>query len=652
MLGRRLSVLRSRLAVLADRRGGIGLIAAIAIPVLLGMASLVGEYGHSLLIKTDDQRIADLAAYAGGLAYTTNNTTASMTSAAQAVAALNGVAAGNVAAALIASPSGDGNQSVKVTISTNMPLYLAEMLGAKTSLPVSSAAYAEIKAAGSGCIIALNSGGTGVTLSGGTSVTANQCAVASNATVTVPCGTTVTTPTIDYNSSAAPSAGCSGGIKNASGGATTLIKTVTADPLASNTEVSAATARLSTVAAMTSPTIASVPAGCALSFDFNNTPQSCLVTTNHCTDNYSNGTYNITCAGGGPYNFSTLTLQGGTTVTFTTSASATYTFSGLVNNTGSALTFGAGNYTLAQGLSTGGGTTTTFGAGTFNIGAMTSSCNGATYSICHTGTALTFGGPSTFVISKGIYVGGGETMTMGAGSTNSYQIGASSGAAALFLNGGSKLFLANATGASDLFQLNGAVNVSSGGGSCLTLPAATQHDINGVFNVAGGVTLGTGVYTINGYVAAGASGGGDVTCNGVDTGVAGTGVTLVISGTSTASGNCSGQVFCLGAGYSNVSLTAPSSGSYNDLLVVGPTSGAIGTAGAMFTAGASNATLSGAFYFPKGPVSLNGGASLTYGAGGCLQIIGTQVTLSGGTSAASDCTGLGNTGTASVALVQ
>jgi Flp pilus assembly protein TadG len=88
MPGRRLSLPRLRLGFLADRRAGIGMMAAIAIPVLLGVASLVGEYGHSLLIKTDDQRIADLAAYAGALAYNTNNTTASMTSAAQAVVLL------------------------------------------------------------------------------------------------------------------------------------------------------------------------------------------------------------------------------------------------------------------------------------------------------------------------------------------------------------------------------------------------------------------------------------------------------------------------------------------------------------------------------------------------------------------------------------
>ena len=49
--------------------------------------------------------------------------------------------------------------------------------------------------------------------------------------------------------------------------------------------------------------------------------------------------------------------------------------------------------------------------------------------------------------------------------------------------------------------------------SCLTLPAAGAADINGSFATAGGTTLGAGIYTINGYVALGSGGGGDVTCN-------------------------------------------------------------------------------------------------------------------------------------------
>ena len=68
-----------------------------------------------------------------------------------------------------------------------------------------------------------------------------------------------------------------------------------------------------------------------------------------------------------------------------------------------------------------------------------------------------------------------------------------------------------------MFQLVGNFNVSSGGGSCMTISAAAQHDIYGNFPAsAGGTFLGSGVYTVTGYVGLGApNGGGDVTCNGV-----------------------------------------------------------------------------------------------------------------------------------------
>ena len=58
-------------------------------------------------------------------------------------------------------------------------------------------------------------------------------------------------------------------------------------------------------------------------------------------------------------------------------------------------------------------------------------------------------------------------------------------------------------------------NIVTGGGSCMTLSAAAQHDIDGSLNASGGVILGSGDYVVSGYVALGASGGGDVTCNGV-----------------------------------------------------------------------------------------------------------------------------------------
>ena len=99
-----------------DRRAAVSIVAALSLPALIAFSSMVAEYGHGLLVKTENQRVADLAAYAGALAYNSNGTTTSMTSAANAVASLNGIASANVSASLVNSPTGDGNQAVQVTV--------------------------------------------------------------------------------------------------------------------------------------------------------------------------------------------------------------------------------------------------------------------------------------------------------------------------------------------------------------------------------------------------------------------------------------------------------------------------------------------------------------------------------------------------------
>jgi hypothetical protein len=74
---------------------------------------------------------------------------------------------------------------------------------------------------------------------------------------------------------------------------------------------------------------------------------------------------------------------------------------------------------------------------------------------------------------------------------------------------------------------------------------------------------------------------------------------------------------------------------------VGPSSASGITAGAAFTAGATGTSLSGVFYFPIGSMSLSGAANVGNGTGQCLELIASQVTLSGGTTLGSTCTGLG-----------
>ncbi|MDR3507432.1 MAG: pilus assembly protein TadG-related protein [Caulobacteraceae bacterium] len=618
----------------------MSVLSAVVFPVLIGIVALVADFGYALVIKAENQRVADLAAYAGALAYNATTSTTTMNAVVANVVTLNGVASANATASLVTSPTGDGNQAVLVSIATTDPLQLARVLSTTTQLTIGAQAYAELKANTSGCVIALSTSGTGVTLSGGTALTTNNCAVASNATVSAPCGTTITTIAVDYNSSTVPSQPC-GGIKPPSGtSAVKILKAITADPLAGASGVTAATARITTVAAEASPSAPTVTTGGDISFAWSASATQAQAVADGCTATFSSPTWTLTCPSGGTYKFGNITIGGGITVNFNTSGTAatTYNFSGSIYNTGSAMTFGPGTYNIAGGVMTGGGTTTTFGAGTFNIGRGGGACSGAgKYSICNTGTKLVFGGPSTFKLQGGIYNAGGSILTLGSGTTNSFLIGSSSDGNAFYAGGGSNTIFADATGSSSLFQLIGNFNVASGGGSCVSVSAAAQHDINGYFSTAGGTTLGAGVYTVNGYVALGANGGGDVTCNGVSVGMAGTGVTFVISAvTKPSSGTCSGQAFCLAAGYSNVTLTAPSSGTTAQLLVVGPISSA-NTAGATFAEGASNTSLSGTFYFPNGPVTLSGGASVGNGAGQCLELVGSQITLTGGTTLASNC---------------
>jgi hypothetical protein len=630
----------------------VSIIGALILPVLVGMAGLVAEYGNGVLARTQDQRVADLAAYAGALAYSSSNSTTTMTSVINNVASLNGIPSADVTGSVVTSPTGDGNQSVEVVVNTTVPLVISRVLNTGTTLAVQGTAYAEMKANSAGCIIALNTAGTGITMTGGTSISAAACAVDSNNSISVHCGDTITTTNVNYDGSA-PSDSCTG-IQAPAGKTLTEKHTLTADPMAGNSGVSTATARLATVTAMTSPAAPVVTGGTAVAFSSSVAAVQAALTADSCSGTYASSTWTVTCASGGTYHFGAITSSGGITVNFNTggSAATTYDFSAGINNTGTAMTFGLGTFNVAGGVTSKAGTTTTFGAGTFNIGESASACNGAgKYSVCNLGT-MTFGGPSSFTLQGGVYVKGGQTMTFGSGSTNSFNIGASSDGNAYYGNGGAITRFGDATGSGDVFQMVGAVNVSSGGGSCLYLGAAAQHDINGPLETAGGTDLGAGVYTVHGYISLGGNGGGDVTCWGSVVGMNAPGVTLVTDGSSTpASGTCSGQAFCLAAGYSNVTLSAPTTGTTEDLAVIGPISSG-NTAGAVFANGAANTSISGVFYMPHGAVTMSGAATLGNGSSACLELIGSQVTLSAGTATGTTCVGAGGSTSASVILVQ
>ena len=346
---------------------------------------------------------------------------------------------------------------MRVNVSSNMPVYLASVLGGSTSLAVSSASYAELNVKTTGCIIALSSGGAGITLSGGTAVVASGCSVASNNSEAVPCGTTITSKWVTYNG-AAPTQGCSG-IKAPTGSTVSISKKLTTDPLAGADAVTTATGRVTTVNALSGPAAPTVTGGGAVDFAYSTSSTQSQLTTDGCSGAFASNTWTVTCTGKTSYTFGKITTGGGITVNFNTggSSSTTYNFSGLINMTGTAITFGPGIYNMAGGLITGGGTTTTFGSGTYNIGKSATACgDGVFYSICHTGTLLKFTGPSSFTLQGGVYNNGGSRLVMGdTGTGNSFNIGPASSGNAMWLGGGAYTKLGDALDVGSKFQVVG-----------------------------------------------------------------------------------------------------------------------------------------------------------------------------------------------------
>ncbi|MDT8853719.1 pilus assembly protein TadG-related protein [Paracoccaceae bacterium Fryx2] len=571
----------------------MSIVGALILPLLLGMSGLALEYGSALLTKVETQRVADLAAVAGASAYGRNQSLSDATRAAESVAVLNGVARTRLVVTLEPLPAAPGDKAARATITTQQTLLLARVLNAQQYLDVTVAALAGTMAGKPACIQALDRAGSGVTLSGGTSVSTVDCIVASSARVTAPCGTMITTPTVNYDSASAP-AQCSNNLRAPDGGAANLVKGPTPDPLAGTESVALAAARIASAAALSAPI---VPVGGDMSFGWDQVATKAQATAVGCSASFSGSTWAFTCPGKTTVNLGSITLGGGLTLGFGYGGAATtvYNVSGRIENGGSAMRFAPGVYNIAKGIIVPGGTRTEFGGGSFRVGPAAG------------GNAVTVSGGATLILGDPLAAGG-------------------------------------------TFEIAG--NVVTEGGSCLTFGAAPNHGIMGFIRGAGGIVFGAGVYEIDGYLHLGAASGGSVFCNGATVSFRASDATIILSGRGVpASGDCAGQAFCATAGYSDIRLQAPGSGPFAKLALIGPTNPAV-RSGASFQSGASGGRISGTFYFPNGLLNLSGGASVSGGTGTCLQLIGASVNLAGGATAATMCIGPGAVAAGGVRLLE
>ena len=217
-----------------------------------------------------------------------------------------------------------------------------------------------------------------MTLSGGTTVNAPNCVVASNASAAVPCGTYIKAPGVNYNT-VAPTVGC-GGITTSSGGVATIVKKPSTDQVAGNADLATARGRLTTVNAVTGPSVAAGPAAppapvvtaptgpfSDITFDIYNNNATTKTTVQAaalgCTASANGTVWTFTCPAG-THKINTLAVAGGQSLVFAGTTSTNYIFNQAVNP-GATTNFGTGNFTFLNGLNFG------YGGGSIGPGTLT-----------------------------------------------------------------------------------------------------------------------------------------------------------------------------------------------------------------------------------------------------------------------------------------
>lgn len=357
-----------------DRRGSVVLIAALAAPVLLMSLALGVEVAHWSVVQLETQRIADMAALAGGEAQAAGATAQQAANAAANVAELNGAVGASVRTwdaatetlsddhVVVQVTSGVRNPSdaaVRVSIQQNVPLMLAQMFKSATSQNLAATATGEVAStrAWGGpqpCLAALKTaaqGGSGIVYSGSATVSAIGCSVRSNANITeTGSGYWNTEGIYAAGSVSLPSWFSPTDVTDNNGNPITPVPNAGTlpDPYATNAAVQQAftqAAQATNVTSISCPNPNSTwqnPSPCTLPAN----GSSCSATTGSGTCTLEPGTYgSFNVTSGGPYTFN---LQPGM-----------YYFKGNINLT---------NYTTTNGNGVTIVTTGTFnGANTFNF---------------------------------------------------------------------------------------------------------------------------------------------------------------------------------------------------------------------------------------------------------------------------------------------
>src|SRR5690606_12343730 len=121
------SVSRVVRGVLSDDRAGVGIIAALSVPVVIGSAGLVVDLNQGLQQRVINQRAADMAALGAAMAYKASATgggqpnAAVLSPTAEDIVRINGAVGADVTATV---ETLDAQEVVKVVVVTEVPYTL------------------------------------------------------------------------------------------------------------------------------------------------------------------------------------------------------------------------------------------------------------------------------------------------------------------------------------------------------------------------------------------------------------------------------------------------------------------------------------------------------------------------------------------------
>ena len=651
--------------VAADRRATVAIIAAFSLTGLIGMSALAVDVNRGMQQRVVNQRVADMAALAAAIAYSSGEKESVLTPTAQDIARVNGLGDATVVATLVTDVPTTGSKAVRVSIETRVPIVMANGIGIKGSYAVGATAMASLSSPGAvqPCIVGLTTSGAAVSTSGGATIDAPDCAVIGAGDVSNG-GTRIAAKNItsgsrsvinDYGTMVADAVRYAVNFTSPSWNTNvpeakkrTKIASAVGDPLGSNSDIAAARSLLGTFDAPRAIPSPTTPSGQDWVFGYS--PSATTVP-------YRRGNSGNFVVPAGNYTIGALRVDGGVTVTF--QAGSTITVArGVAIGGGSPVDFGNSIVRVNGGFQA--GTGVTFGNGEVSIGsgsvsltgtnrigvgdvAIDGSLNiggGSSLTLgngAHAFRALTIGGGGWIKAGTGdvdvtgaVAIGGDSTLALGAGN---YRFGSAGIGTAIALSGSGVMIMGDGR-----FSSGGSITTE--GGSRLVFGRTANHLINGDLRVAGAALFGAGRYTIAGSFINGTGGTTwpysspvtgatygnmleGVSVSGFD--MAGVDVTFILSGTVNLAGGAKTKLIASPAG--------TVAGTIASLLVDSNTTNATSWGG-----GASN-VFSGTVHLPNSDVTMSGG-SATLSTGQCFVLIANRVIATGGGSAGTACTAM------------